>query len=719
VPEWRHIPGEAEREVAVAEGSSGRPEGLLAGLSPGSLIAGYRLEHQIGAGGMAVVFRARDERLDRLVALKLLTPVLAGDAGFRQRFIRESRAAAAVDHPHIIPVHEAGEADGVLYIAMRLVAGGDLRSAVTREGPLRPGRAAALLSPVASALDAAHRTGLVHRDVKPANILVDSSAGRPDHVFLSDFGLSKGELSSASLTGAGHFIGTPDYSAPEQISGGAVDRRADQYALACVAFMLLTGQVPFQRDEPMAVMYAHLSAPPPPLTAHRPDLPPTADEVVAKALAKEPENRFGSCGEFADALRGALGLPPYAPAVVGQQGAPAVVPSQQRTHRGPPTRTPSDEDAVTAIPTAADAPAPPTPAGRPPIRRIALAGAGLMLVAAAGFAATLLNSGTHSAPPASGEPGGTTRPAGKTTMTLAGTLTDPGSVNSLAFTPDSNSLVTADGYGVLYLWDIASGAYTPLTYIHSRGVDKAAISANGRTVAAIAHNSTSIYLWNAITRGYAGTITDPGYYDAISVAFSPDSKLLAVGDDHGATFLWNIATRRLMARLATGPSQNALAVAFSPDGKVLAVANTDSRGGTFLWNIARHAITATLTDPAGSGVNTVAFSPDGKLLAAGDNNGTTYLWDVAARTVLKPLAGGQRRTDAVVGVAFSPDGAVLAVADANGSIDVWDAATRHHIASLADPAGRSVISIAFSPNGKLLATGDDNGGIGLWHVTRH
>ena len=173
---------------------------------------------------MAVVFRARDERLGRLVALKILAPALAADEGFRHRFIRESRAAAAVDDPHIVPVFEAGEADGVLFIAMRYVPGGDVRSLVRREGPLPPARVVAIISPVASALDAAHAAGLVHRDVKPANMLVDVRPGRPDHVYLSDFGLSKGALSSAALTGAGQFLGTLDYISPEQIRGRP-DRR--------------------------------------------------------------------------------------------------------------------------------------------------------------------------------------------------------------------------------------------------------------------------------------------------------------------------------------------------------------------------------------------------------------------------------------------------------------------------------------------------------------
>ena len=286
----------------------------------GSRIAGYRLENRIGQGGMAVIFRARDDRLGRLVALKILAPALVADDRFRQRFIAESRAAAAVDDPHIIPVFEAGEAEGVLFIAMRYVPGGDARSLLRRDGPLPPARAAAIVSPVASALDAAHTAGLVHRDVKPSNMLMDVRPGRPDHVYLSDFGLSKAALSSTGLTGTGTFLGTVDYIAPEQIQGKPVDGRADQYALACAAFELLTGQPPFRREEAAAVVYAQLSEPPPALTARRPDLPPDADGVVAKAMAKAPGDRYATCRDFADALRAALGLASYAPAS-GRPGA--------------------------------------------------------------------------------------------------------------------------------------------------------------------------------------------------------------------------------------------------------------------------------------------------------------------------------------------------------------------------------------------------------------
>lgn len=289
--------------------------GLVHGFFPGSRIAGYRLGEQIGRGGMAVVFRAQDERLERQVALKILSPALAADETFRHRFILESRSAAAVDDPYIIPVFEAGEADGVLFIAMRYVPGGDVDALLKQTGPLPAERVAAIISGVASALDTAHAAGLVHRDVKPTNMLLDTRVGRPDHVYLSDFGLSKGALSSADLTGVDRFMGTLHYCAPEQIQGRRVDARTDEYALACTAFELLSGRPPFSQEEASAVLYAQLKEPPPRLAPRRADLPAAVDDVLLRALAKAPEERYASCGEFADALRMALGLQRYAPDV--------------------------------------------------------------------------------------------------------------------------------------------------------------------------------------------------------------------------------------------------------------------------------------------------------------------------------------------------------------------------------------------------------------------
>ena len=280
---------------------------MMARLVPGSQLAGYLIEEQVGSGGMAVVFRARDGVLGRLAALKVLSPALAADQEFRTRFLRESQAVASVEEPHIIPVYGAGEVDGVLYIATKFVPGGDLADVLQRAGgALEPGRAAMFIEQVASALDAAHAAGLVHRDVKPGNILVDVMPGRGEHAYLSDFGLSKRSMAVSGLTATGTFLGTPDYCAPEQIRGSPVDGRGDQYSLACMAFALLTGNLPFRRPETMATLFAHLNDPVPPLARYRTDLPPGTDAVLARGLAKEPQGRYGRCGEFAAALRDTL-----------------------------------------------------------------------------------------------------------------------------------------------------------------------------------------------------------------------------------------------------------------------------------------------------------------------------------------------------------------------------------------------------------------------------
>ncbi|MFV8185175.1 serine/threonine-protein kinase [Streptomyces sp. AF1B] len=279
---------------------SGRPSELI-----GRQVAGYRIEREIGRGGMAVVYRARDLRLERTVALKLLAPELARNDTFRLRFTHESRAAAAIDHPHIVPVFEAGETDGILYIAMRYVEGSDLRHLLDRRGPLAPAAVLRIAAQIASALDAAHEHGLVHRDVKPGNILVarGTDSDHPEHAYLTDFGLTKKSLSLTGFTSVGQFVGTLDYVAPEQIAGRPVDGRCDVYGLACVVYECLTGRPPFRRDDDMALLWAHQYDRPPPPTELRPDLPPESDAVLTKALAKNPEDRHSSCRAFTTALR--------------------------------------------------------------------------------------------------------------------------------------------------------------------------------------------------------------------------------------------------------------------------------------------------------------------------------------------------------------------------------------------------------------------------------
>ncbi len=250
---------------------------------PGNDIAGFRLEELLGRGGMGAVYRAEDMRLGRKVALKLLAPGLAENERFRERFLRESQLAASLDHPHIVPIYAAGEADGQLYLAMRYVEGYDLKQLLAREGRLEPGRALLLLGQVADALDAAHERGLIHRDVKPGNVLIASRAGR-EHCYLGDFGLTKQTASISGLTGTGELVGTVNYVSPEQIRGEAVDAHADVYALGCVLYECLAGQPPFARESDVATLWAHVNEPPPQLGG-------AIDSELARALSKTPGDR--------------------------------------------------------------------------------------------------------------------------------------------------------------------------------------------------------------------------------------------------------------------------------------------------------------------------------------------------------------------------------------------------------------------------------------------
>lgn len=283
----------------------------------GQEVAGYYVEDIIGKGGMAVVYLALDPRLSRRVALKILNPVLSVDDRFRQRFILESRTVASIEHPNIIPIYEANaDADGVLYIAMRYVDGLDLRRFIYDRGPLPLDQGTRIFAQVAAALDAAHTHDLIHRDVKPANILL---AG--DHVYLTDFGITKHRTSISGLTQTDQFIGTPRYMSPEQINKEHIDGRADQYALACVVYEGLSGRLPFQRDNDIALLWAHLAEQPVPLTQLRPELPPEVDGVMMRALAKVPDQRYPSCAAFIEALHGAItGTPPARPGSLSGSG---------------------------------------------------------------------------------------------------------------------------------------------------------------------------------------------------------------------------------------------------------------------------------------------------------------------------------------------------------------------------------------------------------------
>ena len=270
----------------------------MADLTVGSQFAGYRIEGIAGRGGMGVVYRARDLTLERVVALKFIAPDLASTPGFRERFTAETKTAASLDHPNVIPIFQAGEHEGVLFLAMRYVDGDDLRSELQREGRIAPDRAARIATQIAAALEAAHAAGLVHRDVKPANVLLTAD----DHAYLTDFGLTKRVVADADATQTGQLVGSLNYVAPEQIRGERVSPRTDVYGLGCLFFHILTGRVPFPLEGNEAKLWAHVSEPPPVASSVAPAVPSTFDDVIVRAMEKRPDDRFQSAGELGRAI---------------------------------------------------------------------------------------------------------------------------------------------------------------------------------------------------------------------------------------------------------------------------------------------------------------------------------------------------------------------------------------------------------------------------------
>ncbi len=336
----------------------------MADLASGSVVAGCRIEAVLGRGGMGVVYLATQLSLDRPVALKAIAPELADDVTFRERFKRESRIAASIEHPNVIPVYEAGEGDGLLYLTMRYVEGTDLKALLEADGTLEPARAARLLAQVAAALAAAHRRDLMHRDVKPANVLVDREGGR-EHAYLTDFGIARHVAATSGLTKTGSVVGTLDYLAPERIVEGGGDARADVYALGCVTFQVLTGSVPYPRDHEAAKMYAHLNAPVPDARELNERVPDALAELAIQAMAKEPDARIHSAAELAERLVEAADTRETpAPTTLAARPpipeAPATPPVEPAPTRPAPIETEATEAAATETAATERAPAPTT-----------------------------------------------------------------------------------------------------------------------------------------------------------------------------------------------------------------------------------------------------------------------------------------------------------------------------------------------------------------------
>jgi serine/threonine protein kinase/Tol biopolymer transport system component len=639
----------------------------------GTSLSHYRLDEQIGRGGMGVVYLAFDQRLDRRVAVKVMASEMADDPSFRERFQREARMAAAIDHPNIIPIYDTGEEGSVLFLVMRYLQGTDLGNLLRDEGPLPEGRAVSVLGQVAGALDAAHEDGLVHRDVKPANILIAARPGpaATDRVYLTDFGLTK-RFSDASnaLTMTGHFVGTIDYVAPEQVQGGTIDGRADQYSLACVAFECLTGNVPFSTTSGVATLIAHIQEPPPRVTERRPDLTTQVDAALAKAMAKEPDDRFATCDAFVEALAAAMaasgGDPNRTPTVVALPPPPdkpsdkAAVPDE-----GPPNDgTPSKPD---------EQPPPPEPPGRS--RKVGALIAGLIaLTLVVGGVVLALNATKDSTD------GGTTA-TGETTGTTGGKTTEPPPPcdvpeSSPAHHPGVTAQVFVMGADGANQIQISKGGLGTERGAPTFSPDCSEIAFSR----AVDGQRDIVFMTSDGTP--AGALTDqPG--DDDDPAWSPNGKrILFTSHRNGNADVFVMdADGSNPTPLADAPGVD-IDPSWSSDGKQIAFVS-DQEGSLQVFVMdADGSNKRSVTAPALKGVGDPALSPDGGTIvfsapSGGGGGRQLFVVDVETQETTQLTGPGAEGGGASIGgvnaqPTFSPDGqAIVFTSTADGNENVY------------------------------------------------
>jgi ABC-type branched-subunit amino acid transport system substrate-binding protein len=629
---------------------------MTARLAPGSSFAGYRIESFVGRGGMGVVYRATDLSLDRPVALKLIAPELADDPRFRERFLVEPRLAASLDHASVVPIYEAGEHEGQLYLAMRYVPGSDLRTLLEREGSLAPERALAILGQIAGALDAAHRQGLVHRDVKPANVLLDED----EHAYLTDFGVTK-QISDDS-DDAGH--GTLDYLAPEQIRGEAIDGRTDEYALASVLFEALAGVAPFRRQTPAETMWAHLREDPPSLESR-----PALDPVLRRGLAHERDDRFPTCTALIDAARGVLeprasrgravivaGLILLAVAVA------AAVLASSRDGQGAAARAPQGNGIAAIGPSSKQIDAFVETAGSP------------SNIAVGDNAVWFLNADDR-----------TIARVDPKTKAVTGRVESPGEATDLAAGAGAVWVGTGGGVGgnwtnTVYRLDPATGRTTHTVSLPdgATGGDRAELNGGFPQIAVGAGA-----VW--ATGGGSVARIDP-HSGALVATVRADASRIAAGPEG----VWFISARRAGDVTSINPRKNHVGKVINVgDGSLSGIAvgagsvwvTAEHEG--IVWRISNGANPTPIPIDVGAGVNYVAY-------------GAGAVW--AANYVRGTLARIDPRTNAVV--SETPIGAVQALAAGSGSAWAGTAgATRSgalpaSVCHDESPAGRADVLIA-------------------------
>ncbi|MGB1287661.1 MAG: WD40 repeat domain-containing serine/threonine protein kinase [Aggregatilineales bacterium] len=721
----------------------------------------YRLDNLIGRGGMSAVYQAYQEELDRKVAIKVLSGELLAEPGYLQRFDREAKLAASLEHPHIVPIYDYGVHDNLSYVVMRLLTGGTLLEHI-RGGALAPKKVGEILAALGKALDYGHSRGVIHRDIKPGNIMFDAQ----DTVYLVDFGIAKAtQQTDLSLTAPNVVMGTPSYIAPEQWRAEDISPAVDQYALAVVVYRALTQELPFTAETPHALMYKHINDAPTPVHTINSVLSPAISDVLDKALSKNPSQRFTSVTAFSRAFNEALTQPvptDTAAAAVPELSEPTLMNANLQdmpfnlSQQSDPEPEPEPEKVPAPIPQ----PVPSTPgennyAVQPQpdmgpgdktiMMQIASGGAvGLIMMFAviaigAAIVLFLLNPGdttddtinnndddttivqiTQEAVASGGgiEPTltplfgavlqntpavsytGMTPANLRETRVLFSQPTTP--VNDAVFSPDNTMLAAGNGNSVL-LWRNGAGTDATLLRGHTNVVTSVEFSPDGAFLLS-GSRDTSARLWNTATGELVLTLN--AHIDAIrDVSFSPDGQRVATAAEDNSIKVWDLQSSQ--AILTINETARVMTVDFSPDGAVLA---SGARNGVVkLWNTETGGLQANLSGHNGE-IRGVEFSPDGALLASSSLDDEIRLWDVSARRTIQTLRG--HNNDVWV-VAFNADGTLLASGGRSNDLRVWDVASGNQLKVLNGHAGW-VLGVDFSADGSSIITGSGDGSARLW-----